>query len=269
MTCALALCLAAPSGVWADATLVFEEGDGRGHHTLNDPMYISGGKIRLGNRVGDGEYVIFDAQARTMTVVDQHDRSFMQMDESAFDEMSEAVREATRRALSQLEEQLKDLPAAEQIEMRRALQSSLPTLGQDDRAAAAVRQVATGQKVEVNGYRCEVIEVHRGPAKSSQLCVVSRADLGIGAQDYATLRKFQAFMADVAAKLPGSTNKGFELGDPAREHIPVQVVVPDPEKEGGAIVTRLARVFRTPIEGSIFRVPDGFEQRDFRTLLQP
>ena len=233
---ALLLCCAAGQ---ADTTLTYDEG---GQHSL---LRIAAGKVRFDNS-HDGNWFLFDAARREMTLVEPARREYMVIDEASLEQLQATM----DTVVGTLQSQLAEMPPALREQMQQMLGGALP----DPSGGGAVRLEATGRRAEAAGYTCGYSRVVVRGAVQSEVCLAPASILAIPAEDRETVRAWQEFARTMAARASRyvSVDAGV-LGDDGQLRLIYR-------RPGAAQAAVLRALSSGPVDPAAMRVPADYRE---------
>lgn len=254
------LCAAVLGQGRADTTLVFGEVAEDGSVSLTQQMHLREGAIAIAGD-GDGRVFVYNEGKKTAYVVDHGERKYIAFDPEKVAKMAENFSQVQRQFLGGLESKMADLPA-EQRERLKQVMDQVHQFSEEQmqRKGPEVSYRDTGRTEAVGGFDASVVEVMTGEKRTGLLYMVPYASVGLSAGEYGTLARFQAFIGDLASKLPAGIRSQF--GDfemlTRSDRIPVQIVRFD-ESGKPRKTERLAARDNKPVEDGWFTVPEGYE----------
>lgn len=247
-----------PCGLLADARLAIEASGGLPAATV----YVRDGQIRLEPRDEAGQFALFAERSQSLVVVDQQRRQYIDVTPAALARVRAATGLA-QQALEVLRGPLDSLPA----EQRRSLEDQLAALGlpsasaPTSSAAPVLAPVSSGRR-EVSGIPCSLFDITQASRQVAEICIADPRNLGLPAQDAATLKGFVTYASGLARQAVGN-GRGFQgeavlLAVTDIDGVPIAAR----EHEGGASAW-VARVSQEPVSPELFRVPPDYRAAEW------
>lgn len=244
---ALLLLAAAPLTAQADAHLGYVDDQGN-----ESPILIRGDTVRMDlteANSGTRGFMLFDATSGTLTVVDDDREHYVELTPEAMDQQIRAMTDT----VSDLRQQMQQLPP----EMREQLERDLGLTPEGFEAEISTRP--TGETEEIAGYACEANEVYVGEQPRSSVCVAPPEELGLAADDFATLSALMDRLHELSLR-------ALEAGGPLTEQLGGSMLprvdgVPLEVREHDGITTQLTEVDTATLEASLFRIPEGYARQ--------
>ncbi len=222
------LALSLGQAALGDATLRFVET--RHGERLAHVLYIQGDKVRLEGE-GDPLVTLFDARQKRLILLDTASRTYRTIDVAEMRRQMEAIAAELRAALQ-------GLPP----EARRALEAQRPP---------AVRARPGGRR-SAGGFTCKVWYLYRDKTFFQEVCLADARGVGIGEEDYRTFVGIATFLRELAQQAASLADR-IQVAAADLEGIPVQVK----DLERGSRF-ELVAASTSPLDGSLFRIPQGF-----------
>lgn len=223
-----------------------------GGDASSDAIHIAGGKMRIQTSGDASGFMIFDSAARTVTIVQPQEQSYMVMDEETIRSMGNAV----QQAMKQLESQLANLPPAQREQMRKMMEQQMGGMMGGNKPASRPEIVNTGETRTVAGYDCGVVRIMVDGASKGSACMADLAALGIPEEDRQTIRAMTDFSLALTEQFGDMMPAHMQAM--AAQGYPVQY---DSTVGGTAISGSLEGVETGSLDPGLFQVPAGYTQR--------
>ncbi len=259
----LCLFLFGVSFSWADASFTVHQLQGQ-YKKEARPLLVKEKKVRMeleGFRGMQQGYILFDVVKRTVTHVNQHEKSYTVIDEKTFEQLSNTLNNLQKSVLSQLNGKLESghHQAMEAMISQLDLQSQSLTQKKSQRSVRETDRTKT-----IAGYVCKIYEQYEGKHKRAEICTLEAQALGVLEQDLEAIIEFYEFIKAMASKLPGgqSLMSQMQLWELAERAIPLHVTK---YKEGEASeiesVHQVSKVDMRTLNVALFQVPKGYKQK--------
>ncbi|HEX7029335.1 MAG TPA: DUF4412 domain-containing protein [Gammaproteobacteria bacterium] len=213
-------------------------------------LAIKDGKARM-DSADDAGYVLFDANARTLTTVNPNEKTFTVMDEASMQQLSAEV----SSAMAEMRAQLERMPP-EQRAMVEKMMGGAMNAGKSMLETTVER---TGRTLEKAGHACEQVIFSVGSVARTELCVADAGEVGVPDEDRATMnamyRQMQA-MAETMMK-----NFGMESAPDMSALDGIAVYMKQDNEKSGEI---LGNVTHDGIDASLFAIPDDYREESLR-----
>ena len=205
---------------------------------------------------GRGLTLIFRADPGVVYVLDEKDRSYMEMDRRS----AEAMRAKIEAAKREMDAQMAKLPATERLAMEKMLAER--GFGGNAPPPPAIRTEPTDQKATVAGFPCRDFKVFEGKRRIGDACVADWSATGTTRSDFDGLRAFAAFEEEMAKAMafggpkrdPNEMTRLFDLGG-----VPVRM---RSERDGKVVTeTRLVEIKRRDLPADAFKPPADWKKR--------
>jgi hypothetical protein len=209
-------------------------------------------RAEVSGPAGATQVVIFDATKQVIDIVNVERKTYTEMTKADLDNMAAQA----QQMMSQVQATMANLPPAQ----RAQIEAMMAARGMGAGASAVPAKIEyrkTGTD-HVAKWNCDKYDVYRGPQKTSEVCTVSPAVLGLAAGDIDVMRQLGQFFKQIAAQ----ASTMFDLGqanDPGFIGVPVRSVM---TVAGQPITTELTDVSHQTFADSLFVVPDGFQKED-------
>jgi hypothetical protein len=201
---------------------------------------------------GAQRVVIFDGTKQIMWLVDADRKSYSEMTKADADRMGGQLQDA----MSQVQAQLANLPPAQRAQIEALMK------GRGMPGAAAAAQKTEYRKAgtdKVGKWTCNKYEGFQSNEKTSEVCTVEPATLGLALADFDVTRQlgefFQKLMPQNGDQLftIGRTEELGYSGVPVRRKLTVA---------GRETTTEVTDVTHQTFTDAMFAVPDGFKKED-------
>lgn len=222
----------------AGATSVLEFDTRESQHVGKLVVAVQDGMVRVDE--GSGSWMLYDSRKDTVFVVDTQQQAYLAIDR----EEAKSYARTLSLARQGIELQLRKASPEQRAQVEKWLGSS--------EKPAPMKYVRGKTSHKVNGYRCTEGHLERGGKLVEEVCVASVGDIGMSAQDYATVRSMYKLMSEVQeADAPGiMPNFG------ALDGVPIQVG----RSEGD--LQAVAKVTHEQLPAERFRIPKDYRQDD-------
>lgn len=248
-----AVLLSATATAFADTTLTTSNEFGETGST--DTVHIADGMVRVDNN--QGGYMLFDSDARTMTMVEPENQSYMVMTEESLRSMGNAV----QQAMQQLESQMANMPPEQRERMRSMMKERMGGMMDAGGQAARPEIVNTGETRNVAGYECRVVRIMVDGASTGSACMTDFDTLGIPDEDQATIEAMMEFSLALTEQF--GEMMPAHMKAMAAEGYPVEF---ESQAGGTRIKGSLKAVETEPLAGELFSVPDNYRQRSLPNM---
>jgi hypothetical protein len=243
-----ALLLLLPGIVHADALLRFVDSEGQHSEILVKGPYA---RMDIANGGGSAGFMLFNANDRSLYIVDQTSRTYMPFDERAIDAQVQAM----EQMISEMRAQIQQLPREARAELEAQLGLSVGGGPVD------VQTRSTGRTQQIGGLRCEEKEILVDGRVQSVACVTGSDDLGLSRQDFQTVNALMERLFDLS-------RRALDAGGPMARAMSSNVL---PGLDGvplevrhvrDDLVTRLAGVSTDTLSPEFFRIPQNYREQD-------
>jgi hypothetical protein len=212
---AAALCaLLVPAGAGADTKAVYESATGKESLTVR----VKGPMVRWDARELDQgqRYVLFDSTRDVMIVVDDRRKEITELNPETLRRQRQQMQAQMAPMMKQLQAQLKNMPPEQRRMIEKKMGALMKPPGETPEATFTTRKVGSGS---VQGIPCTRHAILRDGKPEHEVCVASRSDAGVPADDYQTMRKtFAAARAMASAVAAASVPMAGDL-----EGVPVEM----------------------------------------------
>jgi hypothetical protein len=243
-----AIPLAAPIQAGVSLLQTLENIDGK--HTVDtNTIRMDKDRVRIDMGRHPETYMIYRGDKRVFWNVNLKDKTYLQMTEKDFEEMSAKMDEA----MAKMREQIKTMPPERQKMMEEMMAKMMPG---GKAAKTAYRKLGDGGKV--GRWATEKYEGTRDGAKVSEVWTAAPKALGIGEEDVKVLKDMAKFFEKFAKDFSGL------LGDHENglQGIPVKTVS---LKDGAPRwQSELKDAKKEELGASLFEIPAGFAQKSMK-----
>jgi hypothetical protein len=243
-----ALLLLLPGIVHADALLRFVDSEGQHSEILVKGPYA---RMDIANGGGSAGFMLFNANDRSLYIVDQTSRTYMPFDERAIDAQVQAM----EQMISEMRAQIQQLPREARAELEAQLGLSVGGGPVD------VQTRSTGRTQQIGGLRCEENEIRgRRTGAERRLC-----------HELGRSRTVAAGLPDrerADGTLFDLSRRALDAGGPMARAMSSNVL---PQLDGvplevrhvrDDLVTRLAGVSTDTLSPEFFRIPQNYREQD-------
>lgn len=245
----LILGLLLPAVAQADALLRFMDSEGNSSEILVKGPYARMDIVNGGS--GGSGFMLFNADDRSLYIVDQGDRTYMAFDERAID----AQMRAMDQMIADMRAQIQQLPAEARAEMETQM-----GLGVES-GPLTVEQKVTGREQDIGNLRCRETEIIVGDRVRSIACVAAPGELGLSPRDFGTLHALMGHLFDLSRRaLDAGGPLARAMGSnvmPPLDGVPLEV-----RDVQDGVTTRLAGVSTDTLSPEFFRIPPNHQERD-------
>ena len=223
-------------------------------------ILLDGDRMRVetdagATRGGKPFVIIFLADQGKEILLDDADRSYVEIDRAAMSQVKSQIDAALVQAKAEMEK----MPPAQRAEMEKLLAPNAPA---GKNAPPAVEVKPTGRSDKVSGFACRVVDVVQGTRKTAEACVADWSTVGLVPADVAALRKATELSADLLSGVAGPAaqrNDSFGLLGKL-DGLPVRV---RSSGEGGREVeTRVVKIEKRDIDAKLFEPPPGYTRKN-------
>ena len=210
-------------------------------------VYVRNGKVRMD---GPGGASVFDAKARSITMLNTREQAYQVMTEKGIDERMQAMAKMRDEMMARMQ----DMPE----EQRRAMEQYMPGPEKSAGTSAPITTRDTGKKDTVAGVSCRVYEALQNDQVLGQTCVATHKDLGMSSADYQAIKDMFSFMQDMASKaaktMGHAGNTPFDQGLLTKlDGLPVRMT----NGQQGGIT--LVSIKSDTLSDDLFKVPAGYK----------
>lgn len=185
-------------------------------------------------------------------VIDKEKKTYVELNKKNVED----IRAQAERARQMFEEQMRNAPPDQREQIKRTMEAQLGAVGWN-RITVTFKKIASG--VKLKNWRCTQYESFLNGAKHEDVWAAAAKDLGLAGSDLQVLHE----MGDLFSGISSQTNAFFQIGRDVNqggfEGFPVVVVqYKDGKKYEKSEVTAIRR---EKLDGSVFDLPEGVEQR--------
>ncbi len=224
----------------ADTTLTYNNAKGQ----ENSKMYLSDGYAKITNNMESSTALIFNLNENSFTVINHSDKSYMVFGEREIAALGDVSAMVDRM----LEEQLAQMPAAQREQMRGMMKSMIKQ--QMPKQAEPPTYEKNGQSSSYNDFKCDEVTKWVEGKKEATFCVADYRDLGVGADEYASINQFMKVAEKMASQF--GQDHSMNLGS-------IGQVLPVYYDMGNQKVY-LSDVNNSDLSPQVFQVPGGYNQ---------
>lgn len=209
-------------------------------------VYLEPDRVRIESQ---NSVTIFRADQDAVYVLKPSDKTFIRVTPETMKQVAAAM----SAARAQLAQQMKSMAPAE----RAKIEKMLPGAGAAQTPQFEFRKA--GGTASFGKWSCERVEQLADGRPQAQLCVARLSDLGLGPDDLAALRRFEAFMQQAA---PGTAAGGAAIDPQALRNVvgyeayPVHSEIP-----GAGVKTTTETVEKQAIPAALFELPAGYREQ--------
>lgn len=242
--CYLAAALCAvllPAGAAADTKAVYESATGKESLTVR----VKGPMVRWDAReLEKGQrYVLFDSARNVMIVVDNGHKEITELNPETLRRQREQMQAQIAPMMKQLQAQLKNMPPEQRRMIEKQMGAMMKPPGDTPETAYTTKPIGSGS---VMGIPCRRHAILRDGKPEHEVCVATRADAGVPADDYKTMRKtFEAARAMASAVAAASVPMSGDL-----EGVPLEM-----KSETQGTVRTLKSLSTDPLPADPFALP--------------
>ncbi len=244
--------------LYADATLQFQVHDLAAPNApvRTQTLYVKNQRILIKGAGGDDRVdIVFDQATQTMSIVDHVKRTYLPLDEQSVSRLADRA----EGLVSAVQEQLAALPPEQQAQLEALLGDSAMGAVTKEVPQPDPKTYSRSGARTVNGIACEGIAVLKGGRKTAELCVASADAIGISADDFATVKAFQKFGEQLAARASQLAERFGarvpEFGTQKLDGLPVELKDYSGTANMAMLVTRVAT---DAIADRALQIPAGY-----------
>jgi len=203
---------------------------------------------------GEAMAFTFDEGAQTARIIN--------MDKKTYMELNRAFMQQTQQQLSQVQDQLKNLPPDQRAIIEQAMRGRGGPLGAPAGAAAAAtknqyKQTGTDR---VGQWSCTKYEAYQGTQKVMELCTVDPKDLGVTAADFEVAKHLAEFLQGLMPQAANGLLVAGTTADQGFSGIPVRRRT---FSNGSAeTVSEIKEIRDEAIPSAAWDVPAGFKREN-------
>jgi len=194
------LALLVPAPAAADTKAVYQSAAGKESLTFA----VKGPMVRweAPEFTKDKRYALYDGSRGKMILVDDGRKEIMEMDPETMRRQREQMQAQVGPMMEQLREQMKNMPPEQRRRFEQSMGAMMPQAGGAPAITFTTKAVGSGR---VNGIPCQRLSVLRNGKAEHELCVATRADAKIPADDYATMLKMFDTMQAMASAVASAS----------------------------------------------------------------
>ncbi len=171
-------------------------------------LEIGANAVRM-SQAGQGQWMLYRDQDRTLYIVDDSQRSYQKVDAA----LVKSLKQQISRMQAQIEAQLAALPP----EQRQMMQGMMPRMPDFEQGNYSVK--LGKDKRQAAGYSCRPLVVMQDDTPVEEMCLAAISELKLSKSDLALLERMGKTMGELAASFgAGSMAAVME----AKEGIPVE-----------------------------------------------
>lgn len=194
---------------------------------------------------GEKQAFVFDGAKQVMWTINYDKKSYSEMTKADVDRLGGQMSDA----MAKLQAQMQSIPPEQRAQMEKMMQGRMPS------APAKTEYKKTGTAT-VGKWTCATYEGYRNNEKTSELCAVEPAALGLTPDDFAVTEQLQAFFSKLMPQRADSMFRFGRLEDQGFSGVPVRRVSVGPQPS----VSEITDVTRKPLDDAMFAVPAGFQK---------
>jgi hypothetical protein len=226
-------------------------------------MLLDATHLRMEVDAGEGkvQVTLFDATTRTLTQVNEAERTYSQVNAEELRKAMGAAKAKARAAIAQARAQLDRMPPEQRKQVEAAL-AQAEAQAAEDKPPKAVRHPQwrfekTGKSGSAAGHACEWYRQFDGPEEEGEGCFTPLARLGLKVEDFAVFQGLVDLMD------PGGSGRAGRETDFARilAQAPGFPVIAAATEDGKRVETmRVEKLAREAIPASAFAPPAGYRK---------
>ena len=238
----------------ADGVLIVERTTSGGTSEVSQ-MQIERNRMRaeITGATGGKQTVIFDGVKQTIDILDTNRKTYNELTKADVDRLGGQMQDA----MAMVQAQLASLPPDQRAQIEAMMRGRGVSMNAGAPAAKTTYRKTGTDKVGT--WTCDVYEGTQNGQKTSQVCTVDPAALGLTASDFDAAQQLATFFAKI---LPQSADRLFSIGraeDQGFSGVPVRRTYYDNGRETTAEITEISR---QTFPDSVFAVPAGFTKVD-------
>lgn len=194
------LALLVPAAASADTKAVYQSAKGK--ESLS--FAVKGNMVRWDaiEFKKDKRYALYDSARRTMILVDDGRRQYMEMDPETMRKQRQQMQAQVAPMMETLRKQMESMPP----EQRRMIEKRMGALMQPPSAEPAMTfTTKPAGSARIQGIPCKRLSVLRDGEAMHELCVASRADAKIPQGDFDTMLKMFDTMREMASAVASAS----------------------------------------------------------------
>jgi Domain of unknown function (DUF4412) len=230
-----------PAAADADTKAVYASANG----TESLTVQVKGPMVRWDARelARDKRYLLFDSTQRMMILVDDGHQEITEIDPETLRQKREQMQAQMAPMMKQLQEQMKNMPPEQRSMLEKRMGAFMQPPGGAPSVAFTTKKMGRGS---VNGISCQRLSVLRDGTPEHEVCLATRADAGVPAADYETMKKMMDTMRAMASGIAGiSTPMAADL-----DGVPLEM-----KSEAQGTVRVLKSISTATLPAGAFAVP--------------
>jgi len=239
---AAALCaFLLPAAALADTKAVYVSANGTDSLTVQ----VKGPMVRWDARelARDHRYLLYDSTRQMMILVDDGHKEIMEMDPETMRRKREQMQAQMAPVMKQLQQQMKNMPPEQRKMFEQKMGAFMQPPGGAPSVSFTTKKMGNGS---VNGISCQRLAVLRDGTPEHEVCLATRADAGVSAADYETMKKMMETMRKMASGIAGiSTPMAADL-----DGVPLEM-----KSDTQGTVRTLKSISNDTLPASAFQVP--------------
>jgi hypothetical protein len=205
--------------------------------------------MRAESASAEGNVFLFDAATKTARILNTDRKTYREIDGSQMERM--------RQQMTQLQEQLKNMPPEQRAMMEQMMRGrgGMPGMASGPAERLTYRQTGSDK---VGQWTCTKYEGFRGADKVSELCTVDPTQFGLTAADFAVAKEFVEFLTGLLPQVADQAVMFGTVADQGFSGVPVrQTRFSDGRVES---VSEVKEFRRETFPASTWEVPAGFQR---------
>jgi hypothetical protein len=218
---------------------------------VSSQVQLEPNRIRTEMEVdGRRQVIVFDAAKGLLQIIDPSKKSYIEMTKADAERMSGML----SGAMAMMREQMAKMPPAQ----RAAMEQKMAALMGGAAAGGPPPEYRRTGTDTVAKRTCDRYDVFTSGLKTSEICTVAPAALGLATADFAVLTQLSEFVRmlvpQIADRLPvvGTPTEGFS-------GLPIRTVTTMPD--GTSMTVQLSEARRATFEEASFAVPAGYQKQ--------
>jgi len=225
----------------------YQELDGKSPEVSNT-IHLDKDRVRINTGSNPDQYFIYRGDKKIFLTVNLKDKSYMEITEKEFREMSVKMDEAMKK----MKENLEKMPPEQRKMMEGMMAKMMP--GGADAPKTVYKKAGAGGRI--NGWITDKYEGTRGGARHSEIWTVPPKELKLEEADFQVLKDMAGFFEKFAKNMEGM------LGDKDNglQGMPVKTVTYTDGKAG--FRTELKEAKQEALAPGLFEVPAGLTRKE-------
>jgi len=203
-------------------------------------------RTRLRTEVADGagskQVVVFDGDRQVMMFINPERKSYS---------------EITKAEVDRLGAQMQDMMAKVPPEMREKVAAMMKGRGMAAAGAPVKTVYKRAGSDKTAKWPCDKYEGYQNNEKTSEICTVEPAALGLSAADFAVTQQFAAFFEKL---MPQAAGQMLNFGQSQEQGFSGVPVKSTSTLRGRTTTTEITAVNRQAIPDTVFAVPEGYKK---------